>query len=206
MFENKSTRIVSMVLRGISLFCLVGFFLMLLFATRTGINARSVVSPPFLIAPGFFFTYPAIPFLMLAEYLSVIYPSAIMFLVIISCLILVSLLTGFLGVFLWRVSSVAEKFGEAKEKLLMVLVEWRKEKPARFTVGVASLAASYIFALLLIQVFVLPDLGHYIFGFYHSFLPHWIAVSSFLLLIVTVVIYSWFETNIASEVLRQQRA
>jgi hypothetical protein len=201
-FEDRSTRIMARILRGISVFCLGSFFLILFFATKTGINARSAISPPFLIAPGLFFTYPTIPFLMLAEYISIIYPSAIMHLLIISGLILVSLFTGFLGGVLGRISPVADKFGEAKEKLLMVLAEWRKEKPARFTIGVGSLVASYIFALLLIQVFVLPDLGYYLFGFFQSFLSHWIAVSSFFLLIVIIAFYGWFEISIADDVLR----
>lgn len=196
MFENRSTKIVAAVLRGISLFCIVSFTLLLFSALETGINARSEIQIPLSSNPALFFSDSAYASLILGLavhlYLSVIFPLAIKNLLAISSLILIGFLTDLLGGLLWRISPVAEKFGEAKEKLLMILAKWRKEKPVRFTIGVVSVIASYILVVILVQAFVLPDLGHYLFVYSQTSFSQWIAFPSLLLLIVTTVICVWF--------------
>jgi len=192
---------VAALLRGVSLLSLVCFILLLFRSLETGVNAKSEISLLFLLGHGLLLTYPSISFMMLSRYTMVIYPSAVMNLLIASNLILISLLTGFVGGFLWRVSQVAEEFGEAKEKFLSVLAKWKKEKPVRFTVGIVSSVASYILAVLVIQFFILPDLGYYLFGFVQSSMSQQIALLSFPLLVLTGILHFWFEISIASDAL-----
>ncbi|MHA1208551.1 MAG: hypothetical protein ACTSSA_03560 [Candidatus Freyarchaeota archaeon] len=126
MFEHKNTKRLASVFRGLSISCFlipmitipwsldVGFWneLMLLGLMGQGFLSNSM------------FTY-----LMLTLYISVKFPSAIKFLLFTSSIVLIGFFTGFFGQFLWDVSPAANEFGEAKDKFLMVLAKWRKEKP-----------------------------------------------------------------------------
>lgn len=202
MFENRSTKFVAAALRGISLLCIVVFTLLLFFSLKTGINARSEIQIPLSSNPALFLSDSAHIFLILLDaylYLSVIFPLAIKNLIATSSLILVILPTGYLGELLWKVSPIAEKFREAKEKIQIILKKWKKEKTTKFTMGILSIIVLYILLELIIQALVLPpNLNYYLLGFSQTPTSQWIAVLSLILFITLLPISAWIWLSIIS--------
>ncbi|MHA1263430.1 MAG: hypothetical protein ACTSSA_15390 [Candidatus Freyarchaeota archaeon] len=196
----KNTKRLAAVHRGISIAC----FLIPLVLVPRSLSAGSWYEPMifWLIGKGFLST-PMFVYLMLMLYMSVTFPSAMKFLLFTSSIVLVGFTTGFFGQFLWDVSPAANEFREAKDRFLVVLAKWRKEKPVKLVVGVSCLVATYLLVVIFFEAIMLPpDLNYFLVGF-GSTPPHkWIAPLSCLLLIPTLSLSVWFQSRIAGDARR----
>lgn len=203
-FENKSTKRLAVMLRVISVVCIISPWILFTFYSDVGFGVEPLLHT--LLYQGFL-SFPLFIFLMLRLYLSAI-PVIVIYLLVILSLILTGFTTSFLGQFLWDISPIANKFGEAKDKLLKALTIWRKEKPVKLIIGVSSIilcaVAIYILFELFFKVIIFNHLNYYFFDFPSTPLIPLnkfgeFAALSLTLLIITFPFSIWFLRSITRD-------